>query len=82
MKFDSCISHTDASFALCDFLANAVVNYTTRNTAPTLYLLSFLVFQLLFLMREFADLNAACFCFWFLPVELRIIFSFLTSQLV
>jgi hypothetical protein len=38
-------------------------NYTTRKTAPTLYVLSFPVFQLLFRLREFADLNAACFCF-------------------
>jgi hypothetical protein len=44
---------------LGDFLANVAANYTTRSTAPTLYVLGFLVFQLLFLLWEIVDLNAA-----------------------
>ena len=52
------------SGCLWDLFAS-LPKYATRRTAPTLYLLSFLAFQFLFLLRNIADLNAAWFWFCF-----------------
>ena len=41
-------------------------DHATREAASALDGLSFLVFQLLLLLREILNLNAACVCFWFL----------------
>ena len=52
---------TLASIPLRNFLPNVSVNHTAGSSASTLDVRGFLVFQLLIVLREITNLNAACF---------------------